>query len=131
MRNLSSVVLRVGIGAVIIWFSLQQLSDPSSWITYLPSWIESVPVSQINFIYLNGWFELVLGIFLIMGFYTRIVAFFLSLHLLSIVLTVGYNEIGVRDFGIFVGLVSIFLHGRSNWSADEFSEVNNQKMIES
>lgn len=124
MRNLSSVVLRVGIGAVIIYFGLQQLNDQSAWIAYLPSWIKSVPISQINFIYWNGWFELVFGILLVVGFYTRIVAFFLALHLLSIVFTVGYNEIGVRDFGIFIALVSIFLHGPSNWSADESLERN-------
>ncbi|OGI68677.1 hypothetical protein A3A05_03260 [Candidatus Nomurabacteria bacterium RIFCSPLOWO2_01_FULL_41_12] len=113
MQKWSQIVLRVGIGLVIIYFGLQQVSDPTGWITYLPLWIKDIPISEINFIYFNGWFELIFGTLLVLGFYTRIVSFFLSLHLLSIVYTVGYNEIGVRDFGIFVAILAIFLHGPS------------------
>ena len=118
--QLSSFLLRIGIGLVIIYFGLQQVSDSSGWLAYLPSWAKSLPISEINFIHINGYFELIFGALLVLGFYTRIVAFFLSIHLLVIVYTVGYNEIGVRDFGIFVALVSIFLHGPSIWSLDKF-----------
>ena len=111
MQTWSQTVLRVGISLVIVWFGLQQLSDPSGWIAYLPSWAENLPISEISFVYINGWFELIFGILLLLGFYTKIIAFLLSLHLLSIIFSVGYNEIGVRDFGIFIALVSIFLYG--------------------
>jgi len=121
MQILSPIILRIGIGAVIVWFGLQQINTPSSWIVYLPTWTKILPLSQINFVYLNGWFELIFGIILITGFFTRIVAFFLSIHLLGIVLTVGYNEIGVRDFGLFIALFSIFLHGENNQSRDKFT----------
>jgi uncharacterized membrane protein YphA (DoxX/SURF4 family) len=80
--------------------------------------VSSLPISETTFVYLNGWFELVFGTLLIIGFHTRIVAFLLSVHLLGIVFTVGYNEIGVRDFGLTVALISIFLHGPSDWSLD-------------
>src|SRR3989338_933735 len=118
--QLSSFLLRIGIGLVIIYFGLQQVSNTSAWLAYLPYWAKSLPISEINFIHINGYFELIFGALLVLGFYTRIVAFFLSIHLLVIVYTVGYNEIGVRDFGIFVALVSIFLHGPSIWSVDRF-----------
>jgi uncharacterized membrane protein YphA (DoxX/SURF4 family) len=111
MRSGSIVVLRVGIGLVIAWFGLQQVSDPSSWISYLPPLADSLPTSQINLIYINGWFEIVFGVLLVTGFYVRLVAFLLAIHLAGIVYTIGYNEIGVRDFGLLVALVAIFLHG--------------------
>lgn len=131
MRKLSLVVLRVGIGAVMIWFALQQLSDPSSWVFYLPAWTKSLPVSQIGFVYLNAWFELTFGTLMIMGFYTRIVAFFLAIHLFGIVFTLGYNQTGVRDFGLSIALLAISLYGTSSWSLDEYFERNDDTMTSS
>jgi len=120
MKNWAQIVLRIGLGLVVIYFGSQQLMDPVSWVSYLPSWTASLPFGQTSFIYLNGWFELVFGILLIAGFYTRIVSGLLALHLASIVFTIGYNEIGVRDFGLTVALASIALYGPSAWSLDEF-----------
>jgi uncharacterized membrane protein YphA (DoxX/SURF4 family) len=128
MKNLSLVVLRVGIGAVIIWFAIQQINSPASWIIYLPTFTASLPISQIGFIYLNVWFELIFGTLLIVGFYIRIVAFFLAIHLLGIAYTIGLNQTGVRDFGLSVALISISLYGTSRWSVDEFFERKNSSV---
>ena len=119
MQKYSQIVLRFGIGAVVIWFSLQQLTNPSEWVSFLPSWIDVFPFSAITFIYLNSWFELIFGILLIAGLYTRVTALLLALHMLGIIFSLGYNSIAVRDFGIFIALTSIFLHGPSDWSADQ------------
>jgi len=125
MEKWSQIALRVGLGLVMIWFALQQLRDPLPWVSYLPLWTKNMPITQVTFIYLNGWFELTFGILLIAGFYTRIVALLLSLHMLGIVLTIGYNEIGVRDFGLAAALVSIFLYGPSSFSLDKFFSKRN------
>ncbi len=117
---LAPIILRIGLGLVMIWFALEQLNTPAAWVAYLPLWTQDLPISQITFVYLNGWFELTFGILLLVGFYTRIVSLLLALHMFGIVVTVGYNEIGVRDFGLAVALLSIFLHGPSSWSLDEF-----------
>jgi uncharacterized membrane protein YphA (DoxX/SURF4 family) len=120
--------LRIGLGIVIIYFSLQQLNNPSSWIGYLPDFTKNLPISQITFVYLNGWFELTFGTLLILGFYTRIVAGLLALHLLGIVFSVGYNPTGMRDFGLTVALLSISLNGESMYSLDKYfsSKENNR-----
>jgi uncharacterized membrane protein YphA (DoxX/SURF4 family) len=128
MKNLSSTILRIGLGIVIIYFSLQQLNNPSSWIGYLPDFTKNLPISQITFVYLNGWFELTFGTLLILGFYTRIVAGLLALHLLGIVFSVGYNPTGMRDFGLTIALFSISLYGESMYSLDRYfsSKENTQ-----
>jgi uncharacterized membrane protein YphA (DoxX/SURF4 family) len=131
MRNASLFVLRVGIGAVMVWFALRQLDNPSAWIFYLPAWTQSLPVNQIGFIYLNAWFELTFGALMIVGFYTRVTAFFLAVHLLGIAYSIGYNETGVRDFGLTIALVAISLYGTSRWSADEFFERNSKVVLKS
>ncbi len=121
MLALSPVVLQIGIGLVVVWFGLQQINDPESWVGYLPSFIKNLPISEINFVYLNGYFELIFGSLLMVGFYTRIVSFLLALHMAGIVYSLGYNEISVRDFGIFIALLAIFLHGKSDcdWARSE------------
>lgn len=120
MKKASSAILRVGIAAVIIWFGYQQLSDPTSWLGFLPPWATTLPISQLSLIYLNGWFEIVAGTMLFFGVYTRTVALLIALHLLDITLTVGYGAIGVRDFGLTVAVVSVFLYGSSPISVDVF-----------
>ncbi len=122
MQKWAPVILRFGMGLVMLWFALQQLGSPTAWVGYLPEWTKNLPISQIDFIYINGWFELTFGALLIAGFYTRIVALLLSLHLLGIVFSVGYSPIGVRDFGLTIALFSIFLSGPSDWSLDKFFE---------
>jgi uncharacterized membrane protein YphA (DoxX/SURF4 family) len=73
-------------------------------------------------IYFNGWFELVFGLALFVGFYTRLSAFLIAIHLLHITITVGYSAIGVRDFGLAISALSVFLSGSDIWSIDKVFE---------
>ncbi len=116
----SQIVLRIGLGLVVLWFGLQQGMHPAQWTSFLPAWTTTLPISQLTFIYLNSWFEICFGILLIAGFYTWIIAGILALHMLGIVLSLGYNAIAVRDAGLTVALAAIFLHGESLWSLDEY-----------
>lgn len=121
MNNLKSYapnILRVGMSLVILWFGSQQLLHPAMWTGFLPDWVSSLPLTPITFIYLNGWLEIVAGILLFLGFFTRIVGTILALHLLGIVFSVGYTAVGVRDFGLTIALISIVLNGEDSWSLD-------------
>ena len=116
----------MGIAAVIIWFGYQQLSDPNSWLGFLPPWSTTLPISQLSLIYFNGWFELVAGTMLFLGLYTRTVALFIAIHMLDITLTVGYGAIGVRDFGLTVAATSLFFYGSSPISMDMFFQDDDE-----
>lgn len=105
-------VLRYGMAAVILWFSLAQLFNASSWIAYIPDSVVSVTgLSAIVLVYCNAIFELIFGILLVFGWQTRIVAFLLAVHLFDIMYVVGYGEIGVRDFGLAVATLVVFMNG--------------------
>lgn len=104
----------------MLYFGSQQLSNALPWTGYLPTWTQSLPISQMNFVYLNGWFEIIAGILLFTGFYTRIIAGLLALHLIGITISVGYDATGVRDFGLSIALISLFLQGESIWSLDKY-----------
>ena len=120
MKKISQAILRVGIALVIIWFGIQQLSSPTDWLAYLPQWTTTLPISQLSLIYINGWFELVAGIVLFFGIYTRAIALLITLHLADITYTVGYGAIGVRDFGLCIAMLAIFFNGMSPVSIDMF-----------
>jgi uncharacterized membrane protein YphA (DoxX/SURF4 family) len=120
MQKTAPIVLRIGMALVVLWFGVQQLLDPSIWTGYLPTWTSSLPIGAVTFVLLNGWFECTFGLLLIAGFYTRFVALLLSLHLYGIAATLGLGELGVRDFGLATGLLSVFFYGQDVWSVDTF-----------
>lgn len=104
-------VVRAGVSFVFLWFGLSQLVSPENWTAWLPAWVFNLPVKELSLIYLNGSFEVILGLSLLLGVFTRVSALLLSLHMLHITWTVGYNDIGVRDLGLAIATFGVFLFG--------------------
>lgn len=121
MRKAAPVVLRIGISLVFLWFGWQQLSDTSLWAPVIPAFYTDLSgLSPETFVLINGWFEVVFGFLLLLGAFTRPVAFLLMLHMLHVTFTVGYNGVGVRDFGLSMAAISVFLQGADAWCSDRF-----------
>lgn len=118
LKRIAPVVLRIGMSLVVLWFGYEQVTDVNSWLGFLPTWTADLPISQVDLIYLNGIFEIVFGLFLLAGFYTRFVALMLALHLLDITYTVGYSAIGVRDLGLGISTFAIFFLGSDSACID-------------
>ncbi|MBI3888716.1 DoxX family protein [Candidatus Nomurabacteria bacterium] len=111
--------LRIGISIVILWFGVQQFLDPTMWVGFIPDFIIKLsPVSPTTLVHLNGALELVFGSALLLGFFTRISALILALHLLDITLTIGLDSIGMRDLGLTLATFAIFLNGADYISLD-------------
>lgn len=108
-------IVRIGISIVFLWFGLNQIFSGDDFLGYLPTFVNSLPLQPLTFILLNGIFEVVFGLLLIVGLLTRISALLLGLHLLGIIFSLGYNEIAVRDFGLMIATVSVFIHGNDKW----------------
>ncbi|MES2985525.1 MAG: DoxX family protein [Patescibacteria group bacterium] len=116
---LAPTILRIGISLVFLWFGYSQVSDQVQWVLYVPESI--VNLSKINaetLVLLNGIFEIVFGTALLLGFWTRTAALLLALHMFEIVYIVGFDATGVRDFGIAVAAVAVFLHGKDGFTLD-------------
>jgi len=125
MRKGAPVVLRIGLSLVLLWFGWQQLSDPGSWAAVVPPfYTDPSGLSAQTFVLINGWFEIIFGTLLLLGIFSRITALLLALHMLHITFTVGYNGIGVRDFGLAMGMIAVFLQGPDIWSLDKFFYKN-------
>lgn len=122
--------LRIGISLVILWFSIQQFIQPEMWVGFIPDYILKIsPVGATTLVHLNGALELVFGTSLLFGFFTRISALILALHLADITFTIGYNSIGVRDLGLTIATFAIFLNGADHISLDRvlFFKTKNNK----
>ena len=125
MKVAAPAVLRIGMSAVILWFGVQQIIHTADWIGFLPAWTLALPIAQDTIVHLNGAFEILLGIFMLAGFYTRFAALILALHLFDITYVVGYDAIGVRDFGLAIATTAVFLFGHDSWSFDFFHKNRN------
>lgn len=127
MRKFAPIILRIGLSLVFLWFGSQQIINTNEWVTFIPNWITSLSgISASFFVYLNGSFEIIFGLFLLTGYFTRVTAFLLAFHMIDIAFVVGYSSIGIRDFGLSVATISVFLYGPDSWSIDYLLEKNNQ-----
>lgn len=130
LQIIAPTVLRIGMSMVILWFSIEQILHTQAWTAYVPDYAVSMShLSAITLVYLNAVFELVFGLLLLFGIQTRISALLLSLHLFEIMFVVGYGEIGVRDFGLAVALLVVFMNGPDEYCIQSKRKVDlNSKM---
>ena len=104
------VILRIGLAALFLWFGFSQIFDSVNWVSWVPEWAVNVlhlPPAMI--VLLNGAFEIIAGGLLALNIFTRWVALLLALHLLVLVIDIGANAIGVRDFGIMMATFALAL----------------------
>ncbi len=104
-------VLRVALATVFLYFGISQLRHPELFIGWLPAEVASLPISPRTFVILNGGFETFFGTLLAVGLFTRLSAFLLGAHLLGIAFSIGFTEIGVRDFGLAAATLVIVMIG--------------------
>lgn len=109
LSSYAPFVLRIGLGATILWFGVSQLLNPEGWTIWVPAWTAAFGFSPLVVVYLNGAFETALSILLILNFFVRPIAFVLFLHMLVLVFEIGLSPIGVRDFGLAAGFLALAL----------------------
>lgn len=123
MKSAAPVVLRIGLALVFLWFSYAQLTNAEQWVRLIPESLTGMTgLSATTFVYFNGAFELVFGLCLLFGFFTRVVSLLLALHMCHITLVLimgsGIGAISVRDFGLAMASISLFLFGPHSVSLD-------------
>ena len=121
MKEIAPVILRIGLSLVFLWFGFMQLTNTGMWVGLIPDYaINMSGLTAETLVRFNGAFEVIFGIALLLGFMTRIVSLLLALHMFHILLTVGFTAIGVRDFGLAVSTLALFLLGPHKYSLDNW-----------
>ena len=113
----SPIAIRYSVGIVFFLIGIDQLLKPDLWASYFPDWITTFS-SISTFVTLNGIFDAAIGAFLLLGLLTRLVSAIAVLHLLGVIYTLGYNDIAIRDLGILIAAIAVFMHGPDEWSLD-------------
>lgn len=109
-------VLRVGLGAVILFAGLHKLAAPGPWAAYVvPPFDALLPITPRQFMLLNGILEPPFALALLLDRYTTFAAAFVALSLaatiayLSVASLLGapFVEIIVRDVGLLALAVAV------------------------
>ncbi len=114
-EDVGKLLLRLGLGGVFLWFGIDKFVHPEIWLNYIPEWFPML-VSEGLFINLLGIVESLIGFFVLVGFYSQIAAGIAALMLIPIIFSLGYNEIMVRDVGLFFLAVGIAVLGSGRYS---------------
>lgn len=123
-KNFAPALLRLGLAMVFIWFGANQLLDQTMWVKLIPEQIVSMTgLSPEAIVIANGVFEILMAVLLSFGIWIRLVAILLSVHLLMIIGDLGLTAIGVRDVGLLLAMLSVFLYGSDDYSYDKPKET--------
>jgi uncharacterized membrane protein YphA (DoxX/SURF4 family) len=133
-QKYSVTIIRLGIALVLLWFGINQMLDSGSFIGYVPPWAMPHPAHMMHFppihaahdagfdvnlmIRANGLLETIIGLFLLVGLYTRAFAFVATIHLFIISISLGYNDVAIRDFGLTLMALSLVFSGAGVLSFD-------------
>ena|SRR3990172_859580 len=116
-NDLGLLLLRIGLGSVFLWFGIDKFFHPNIWVNYIPPWFPMlIPVSA--FILLLGIVETLIGALVLFGLFTRFAAGLSALMLIPIIISLGYTEIGVRDFGLLLLALGVSALGAGIYSLD-------------
>ena len=122
-QEYASFFVRLGVGFVFFLLRIQQLLHAALWATWLPEWFTNYfpdAESIVHFMFVNGLIDVVLGAVLLLGFYTRIAASLMVLHLMGVLLTLGYTEIAIRDLSILLSALAVALAGPDHWCLEKY-----------
>lgn len=116
-ERFSPLTLRISLGILFLFFGIDKLINPNSWIGWVPRWIWGV--MDIDFFILSqGILEALIGALLVGGLFTRIVAAIASILMLLIIVSIGFNDIAIRDIGLLGASLSLILLGGGELSVD-------------
>lgn len=114
LKSYAPQLTRYAIALVFLLLGIDQILHPALWQAYFP---DTIPfgITVAKAIFFNGLFDIVIGLLLLLGLFTRIAAALAALHIVGVIFTLGYNDITVRDLGILVAALAVFLHGADRW----------------
>lgn len=91
-----------------LWIGLLILKDPIAWGGYIGAWLlPYLPTSVREVMITTAFFDLVVGLWLLLDYKIWIPASLGTLHLATVIIVSGINAITVRDIGIFSACLAL------------------------
>lgn len=117
-RAVTGLLLRISLASIFLYFGIQAVIDPVTAISYIPAYAEAVFANQT---FITGWgvAQILVGISLFIGFYTRITAFIAAAMLIPIMIALGVNEVMYRDVIIFFAALHLAFEPAYLWAVKQ------------
>ncbi len=103
-------ILRVGIGITFFLTGVLILKDDDKWTHMLPKWfLKFLPSPAQSFMMGTAALDLILGVWLLSGYYAGIAAVLGALHLAGVLIVSGKDEFHevYRDIGLLFACVAL------------------------
>lgn len=92
---------RISLGLLFLYFGILAVYNPGAQLGWLADWVLRIPfVGTSSFIFLIGIVEIIVGVGLVLGIFTRISAYVATALLVSISINLGFTEIAYRDLAL-------------------------------
>lgn len=113
LANHYPFIMRLSLAFVFIWFGVSEITNPVYWSGYVPQMArELLPIPILPFVQGHGAVLAFLGLCFLFRFQLRYTGVLAMLVLISIIgglmSTNGFDEIVVRDIGIFGLALSVW-----------------------
>ncbi len=110
----SYLALRLGLAAVFLWFGIDKMFHPSYWFNaWVPQGVQTLlegfGLTGVQFIYINGIFEILVGLSLVTGVFAKFFSILAIFFLAGILIFAGVSEVTIRDFGLIGGFISVLV----------------------
>jgi hypothetical protein len=105
-------LLIAGLALVFGYFGVDKFRNPLLWIGFLPAWTDGfLGIAKGAWLNVLGIIEIALALLIVIPkpLLRLIGSALITLHLLVVVLQVGWNDIGVRDLGLMLASAALFM----------------------
>ncbi|TSC79364.1 MAG: hypothetical protein G01um101425_644 [Candidatus Peregrinibacteria bacterium Gr01-1014_25] len=110
--RLATGILIAGLALVVGMFGIEKLTEPLLWIGWMPPWMDGLFGMPVDtWLSVVGVAEIALAVLLIIPVRAvrRVGAALLCAHLLFVAIQVGWNDIGIRDIGLFSAAAALLI----------------------
>ncbi len=111
-QNSAKWILVASLAFVFGYFGLDKFMNPDIWIGWMPMWLEELMgFTREQWLMITGATEMFFAILLLIP-HRRVQqagSILVALHLLAILTQTGWNDIAIRDIGLLLSSVALFL----------------------
>lgn len=108
MRQSGFHILRVGLAITFLWIGVLILKDPVGWSGYIQPWAQSlIPGSVTNVMIVTAVFDITVGALLLVDMFTWVASAAAAVHLATVLIVSGINQVTIRDVGLLAGSLSL------------------------
>lgn len=116
MKLTAQTILRIGLGVTFIWIGIMIWQDPLGWGGFIKPWALSLMVGSLEqTMKVTAVGDIVIGLWLLVGWKTWLPSALALLHLLVVVITSGINSFTVRDIGLMGAALALVI---TTWPVD-------------